>query len=116
MSKFYTIIDSIKYATDARQMAAEHLSPGTTENLDEYITVQQVINIIEENAYDTDSAHNDGYIINEEINAKIFATILVWIQNAGLSKLAAQNLLECAWDDKENNFIFWSTNSSTLTE
>ena len=51
-------------------------------------------------------------ILNEQTNEEIYEQIVVWIHKVGLAKLAAQGLIECAWDDTENEMIFWTGTSN----
>jgi hypothetical protein len=51
--------------------------------------------------------NNDRPLLDENINEEIFENTVVWIHNVGLAKLAAQDLVECAWDDDTNEMIFW---------
>jgi hypothetical protein len=50
---------------------------------------------------------NNYPLLNEDANQKIFDEITIWIHNIGLAKLAAQDLIECAWDDELNEMVFW---------
>jgi hypothetical protein len=45
--------------------------------------------------------------LNEQKNQQIFDEATIWIHNVGLAKLAAQDLVECAWDDELNEMVFW---------
>jgi hypothetical protein len=38
----------------------------------------------------------------------IYDYTITWIHNVALAKLAAQDLVECAWDDDANEMVFWS--------
>ena len=51
---------------------------------------------------------NDRPLLNQDINEQIYCSVITWIHNVGLAKLAAQDLVECAWDDKANEMVFWS--------
>jgi hypothetical protein len=105
MSKFYAINDLEQYAIDMRIAIAHYLSPGTQEDLNEYITINQIIKVIHDHCHGYDVYNYP--IINEQINEKIFDIVTVWIHNVGLSKLAGQDLLDCAWDNNLNEMIFW---------
>jgi hypothetical protein len=50
---------------------------------------------------------NNQPLLNEKTNEKIYEETAVWIHNAGLAKLSANDLVECAWDDELNEMIFW---------
>lgn len=93
------------YAYDLRQTAADTLCPDNTSNIDEYINLNEMINLVKEKCLGFDD--QDRPIINETVNEEIFEETSVWITNIGLSKLAGQDLIECAWDNKLNEMIFW---------
>jgi len=50
---------------------------------------------------------NQYPLLNEDRNQKIFDEATIWIHNIGIAKLAAQDLVECAWDDELNEMVFW---------
>lgn len=106
MNDLYSIIDLQGYAHDIRDAAAKSLKNDYKENLDEYISIQQVYNIVAKESVALDD--DDRYILDQDANEKIFNAIRVWIYNCGLAKLAGDNLLECAWDTESNEMIFWT--------
>jgi len=101
----YSIIDLEKYAISMRDAAASSFEKSYTENLDEFITVRQVINLINNHNLGRDADNN--LIINEEIFNDIFDEIRDWLYSAALAKLASKGLVDCAWDDQSNSMIFW---------
>lgn len=103
--KVYAIIDLNGYVTQMREVAAKSLSDSTEDNLDDFISVGQMINMVNDECLGFDD--EDRPLLNEVANERIFENTAVWIHNVGLAKLAAQNLIECAWDDKDNDMIFW---------
>lgn len=105
MNKLYSLFDLKRYATDIRDAAAKSLKEDYSENLDEYISLQQVYNIIAKESVGLDD--EDRYILSEESNEVIFENIRVWIYNCGLAKLAGNDMIECAWDDESNEMVFW---------
>jgi GH24 family phage-related lysozyme (muramidase) len=111
MNNLYSIVDLDGYASEMRKAAADSLAEKHEENLDEYISIKQVYNIISKESVATDDSGR--YILDKESNEKIFDTIAVWIYNVGLAKLAANDLVECAWDDKSNEMIFWINETKT---
>jgi hypothetical protein len=115
MSEIYAINNLDGYASEMRELAAKNLSDNyTNDNLDDYITLSQIINLIKSECLGFDE-HN-RIILNEEINNNIFEKTSVWIFNSGLSKLASKNLVECAWDDNNYDMIFWASNSENNHE
>lgn len=114
--EIYSIIDLEGYATQIREAAAASLSENDAveENLDDFISVNQIINMVNDQCLGYDD--NDRPILDEDTNEKIFEDTSVWIHNVGLAKLAAQDLVECAWDDEYNEMIFWSKEKKVKNE
>jgi hypothetical protein len=105
MNEAYAIVDLEKYSIELRACAAEHISPNNNEDLDSYITIQQVYSIVEENSIGMD---NEGrYLLDEDANNSVFDDISIRIYNVGIAKLAAAGKIECAWDSEENEMVFW---------
>jgi hypothetical protein len=104
----YSIIDLEGYAKAMRDGAASSFEKDYTENLDDFITIPQVINMIKENNLGLDEEGN--YLINEEIFDDVFNNIRDRLYTVALAKLAAKGLIECAWDDKSNEMVFWLGN------
>ena len=105
MSELYSITNLEGYATDLRIAAAEYVCENFDDNLDEYIQVGQVINLVHKyaNGYDDENRP----MISEINNEDIYGEVVTWIHNVGLAKLAARDMVECAWDDELNEMIFW---------
>jgi hypothetical protein len=55
-------------------------------------------------------------MLDENANGEIFEQTCVWIHNVGLAKLAAQNLVQCAWSDEDNTMIFWTNKVENKNE
>ena len=104
----YSIIDLEGYAKAMRDGAASSFEKDYTENLDEFITINQIINMIEKNNLGLDEEGN--YLINEDIFEDIFNNIRTWLYEVGLCKLAAKGFVDCAWDDTANEMVFWLAN------
>lgn len=103
------IEDLSKCAESARELAAQNISEnGYTENLDEYVSLKQVEQLIIAH-----SKHKNGQYYISEKRYNVMANILMnMIYGAGLAKLAAADRIECAWDDETNSMIFWSKDNS----
>lgn len=106
MSEVYAITNLEGYATQMRDAAAKSLSENHNDNLDEYVSIDQIINLVKNECVGFDDENRP--LLDEDTNEKIFENTAVWIHNVGLAKLAAQDLVECAWDDKSNEMIFWA--------
>lgn len=104
MNKYY-INDLDKFAYNLRENVAKSFSEDYTENLDDFISINQVIQIIAENS--EDKTENDQMIISEENFNNIFDSIRVFLQEVALAKLAANGDLECCWNDQTNEMEFW---------
>jgi hypothetical protein len=102
----YAIKDLNDYASQLRQLSAKSISENYTENLDDFITLGQLISLIMEKSQGFDE--NNHILIDEETNEDLFYIVCDWIYGVGLSRLASQNLVECAWDDQQNCMVFWS--------
>lgn len=104
----YSIIDLEGYAKAMRDGAASSFEKDYTENLDDFITITQVINMIKKNNLGLDNEGN--YVINEEIFDDVFNDIRDWLYGVGLAKLASKGYVDCSWDDEANEMVFWLAN------
>jgi hypothetical protein len=106
MAEFYSITNLEGYATDLRRAAAEYICENFEDNLDDYVSITQVVNLVHHYADGYDD--EDRPMITETNNEDIYGEVITWIHNVGLAKLAAKNMLECAWDDELNEMVFWN--------
>lgn len=106
MNDAYIINDITSYSCEIRKLAADSIKENNKENLDEYITIEQVCSIVKENCLGL--TEDNKYMLDEDSNENIFESVRVRIYNVGLAKLAAQDLIECAWDNEENEMVFWN--------
>jgi hypothetical protein len=104
----YSIIDLEGYAKAMRDGAASSFEKDYTENLDEFISIGQVINMIKKNNLGLDEEGN--YLINEQIFDDVFNDIRDWLYGVGLAKLASKGFVDCSWDDESNEMVFWLAN------
>jgi hypothetical protein len=104
--EFYAIINLEGYAAEMRQAAANSLSSDKDDNLDDYISINQMINLVTEHCAGFDNENRP--LLNEDSNEEIYESTVTWIHNVGLAKLAAKDLVQCAWDDKVNEMVFWA--------
>lgn len=108
----YGISDLNGFCEHVRSGVAEELrgnlssSEMSNENLDDFITLKQVENLVREKQLGHDNEDEVIYI-----DTKAFGEIWDEVENqiygAALSKLAAEGLIESAWDDKLNDMVFW---------
>ena len=106
MSEVYAIVDLDGYVREMRDAAAKTLAEDHDENLDEFVNVNQMINLVKSECIGFDD--DERPMLNEDANEIIYEKTVAWIHNAGLAKLAAQGLIECAWDNNLNEMVFWS--------
>lgn len=101
----YSIMDLAGYASSIREGAAKSYTETYTENLDEFISIQQIIGLIKNHNVGKDEDGN--YLITEDNFNDIFEEVRNILYSVGLARLAAKGLIECAWDDETNDMIFW---------
>jgi hypothetical protein len=101
----YSIIDLQGYAVAMREGAAKSFAENYSENLDNFISINQVISLIKKHSLGLDE--DDHLIITETIFDNIFNEIREWLYGVGLARLASRGYLECAWDEKTNEMVFW---------
>lgn len=106
MDNIYAIVDLEGYAREMREAAAKSLADPFDDDLDQYISIGQMINLVHEQCVSLDDQLRP--LLNEDTNEQIYESTVTWIHNSGLSKLAAKGLIECAWDDKNQEMIFWT--------
>lgn len=75
----------------------------TIEDLKEYMTVKNAIELVKEHAHKDE---NGEFLINTKILEKICFSISGWLLGVNLAKLAAQDELDCYWDNKKNCMVF----------
>lgn len=106
--EFYSILDVDNYCRETRILVANDFSDDITEKeIDEYISVGQVEKFVDEFCDDHDE--NGSPIICEDSHNEICEAIYTRIQNVGLAKLASDGIINVAFDEKLNDFIFWTT-------
>ena len=110
----YAIKDLNDYASQLRELSANSISENYTENLDDFISLGQLKSLIIEKSQGTDE--NNHILISEKTNEDLFYIVADWIYGVGLSKLASQNLVECAWNNEQNCMVFWSAEKSQTME
>lgn len=103
--QIYAITNLEGYAREMREAAATTFSDNHSD-IDEYISINQMIGLIKSECIGFDDQERP--LLNETANAQIYESTVTWINNVGLAKLAAQGFVECAWDDKQNEMIFWT--------
>ena len=102
----YAITNIEGYVSQMREAAAANLSENSSQdNLDDYISIGQMIGLVNSHCLGFDDEGRP--LLNEKQNEIIFAETSTMIHNVGLAKLAAKDLVECAWDNQLNEMVFW---------
>jgi len=106
MSEVYAIINLEKYAGMIRARAASTIAESSDEELEGYVTIRQTTSMIMEHSIGKDEEGRP--LLDDGSHAELFNSIKERIFNSGLSKLAAKDVVECAWDNEKNEMIFWT--------
>lgn len=101
----YIVSNLEGFAKSLRDNVAKSFADDYKENLDEFVSISQVIGIIKE--YSTGETEEKRPIITEDAFNHIYDDLRVRIYEVGLAKLAAKGYVECAWDSKTNTMEFW---------
>lgn len=102
----YAITDVKGYVSQMREAAAQSISENSDQdNLDDYISIGQMIGLVKSHCLGFDDENRP--LLNEKQNEIIFTETTAIIHNVGLAKLAAKDIVECAWDDELNEMVFW---------
>jgi hypothetical protein len=113
MDHFF-IKDMSRFCEILRKEALFSLSDNILEktNIDEFITLRQCEEIVNRKC----KTHDESgvKILNEDIYANMLYEIAEQIYQSALSKLAASDIIECAWDDKSQKMIFWTYKDNNL--
>lgn len=104
-NEIYAITNLEGYASQMREAAAKSLTDSTEDNLDDFISIGQIINMLNEECLGFDEENRP--LLDEATNERIYENTSIWIHEVGLAKLAAKDLVECAWDSDSNEMIFW---------
>ena len=106
MDQAWSVVDLDKFSFELRLSVANSLSDEqNTDDLDQFISIKQINNLVE--SYSVGADEEGNCIITEDIFNDIFDEVTSWIHGVALAKLAAKNLLECAWDNESDEMIFW---------
>ena len=101
----HVIMNLDKYASYMRKKAAAYFSDEYEDDLDEFVTIPQVQQMID---YRSSGMDEQGrYLLSEAGCDELFEDIKTRLYNCGLSKLAAKDILECAWDEEIGEMVFW---------
>lgn len=102
----YAIMNLENYAAHERKRAALSIAKECGDNLDEFVSINQVCLMIEELSIGVDE--EERILLDEEGRESLHFALKSRLYNMALAKLAAAGKLECAWDEEENQMVFWS--------
>lgn len=114
MSEVYAITNLEGYADEMRSCAAKHICETYDDDLNEYISIGQMINLVKEHCLGFDEENRP--MLDEITNSQIFEQTCVWIHNIGLARLAAKDLIQCAWDNNSDEMVFWANPTENKNE
>lgn len=98
----YQIKHINKFAKSLGKMVAKD-SGFSQKELQSYINVINIKNLIKEHCV-TDKQGN--LFIDEDQTSEVCNEIFGWLIGVDLAKLAAEDELDCYWDDKSNEMVF----------
>lgn len=110
----YSITNIDGFAETIRHGAATSITEDFKDDLDTFVTLNQIKNLIKSKSLGLDQDGLDT--ITEDIFDELFEEIRSLIYQSGLAKLAAQGMIECAWDDKSNEMVFWINDAEKHTQ
>ena len=102
----YAITDIRGYRSTIAKVIADGFGAKDPVEVFEYITPKQMEQVIEEECLGHTEEEN-FFVINEDAHCNILNKVISLVQSSLLSKMAANGQLECAWDEKENDMVFW---------
>tara|TARA_B100000902_G_C27316293_1_gene921546 strand:+ start:3654 stop:4034 length:381 start_codon:yes stop_codon:yes gene_type:complete len=95
-----------------RENAATSLAETySSSQLDKFVTINQIENLIIEHSFGTDD--QGQYIIDIEVFQDVFDSVRNMIYQSALSKLAASGTIESAWDTDKDKMVFWIDSKSS---
>lgn len=98
--------DSVIYQMiDSGELPKPKTKNLTRREMDKYITVTQVMTTIRDNLLDINDENK--FIIDMECFDEIYFRVCDNIHGTMLAKLASDGVIESAFDDEKNKFVFW---------
>ena len=110
--KEYIIQDMKRFCRKVRKYSLTFLAEDIQhKNLRQFITLKQCCQIVKDHC---PLDENGDRVLDEDTYVDIVEKICKQIYQSALSKLAADDIIECAWDDKEDKMIFWIQEESGI--
>ena len=98
--------DSVIYQMiDSGEIPKPKTKNLTRREMDKYITVAQVMTTIRDNLLDINNENK--FIIDMDCFDEIYFRVCDNIHGTMLAKLASDGVIESAFDDEKNKFVFW---------
>ena len=98
--------DSVIYQMiDSGEIPKPKTKNLTRREMDKYITVAQVMTTIRDNLLNINDENK--FIIDMECFDEIYFRVCDNIHGTMLAKLASDGVIESAFDDEKNKFVFW---------
>ena len=98
--------DSVIYQMiDAGEIPKPKPKNLTRREMDKYITVAQVMTTIRDNLLNINDENK--FIIDMDCFDEIYFRVCDNIHGTMLAKLASDGVIESAFDDEKNKFVFW---------
>lgn len=108
---YYLITNFDKFSKALRFEAAKILYEDIKEeHLDNYITIKQCCSIIKT----ISKKIHDEYYLDEDTYIQVIEEISSQIHQSALSKLASDDIIQCAWDEEKDGMVFWVDNNKNL--
>jgi len=101
MSRMYEIKSLNQFAKSIGKEVAKD-GGFSFKELKEYINVVNIKNIVKKHA----RVKNHKFYINENETHQVCEEIFDWLTGVSLAKLAADDFLDCWWDDKQDCMVF----------
>lgn len=98
----YEIQNINKFAKSLGKMVAKDIGFSQAE-LKKYIKVSNIKNLIIQYC---NGRNKDKLTIDEENTSRVCNEIFDWLVGADLARLAAEDILDCYWDDSMNQMVF----------
>jgi hypothetical protein len=104
---YYVVTNINKFSKAVRKEAVKVLYKEIPDSdLDEYVTIKQCSSILKKVAHKIDGE----FYLNEDMYVELIEEIANQIHQSALSKLASQDIIQCAWDDEKEQMVFWVDN------
>lgn len=98
--------DSVIYQMiDSGELPKPSSKNMSRKDMNKYITVSQVMNIIRDNLLSINEENQ--FVIDMDCFDEIYFRVCDNIHGSMISKLASDGVIESAFDEEKNKFVFW---------